>query len=98
MKEMWSYDKALRVDRKGNRWHFVSRDFYGTDVPYENRPYELYFRNDEKTEFGWLRFEQRKDNPYRSYEILVNKIMNNDEFRKSLLDAETKDVWNRNWK
>lgn len=45
-----------------------------------------------------LRFEKRKDNPYRNYEILVNKIMNNDEFRKTLLDAETKDVWNRNWK
>ena len=98
MGEMWSYDKARRLDRKGKLWHFVSRYFHGTDVDFGNQPYELYFRDDERTEFGLLRFEKRKDNPYRNYEILVNKIMNNDEFRKSLLDAETKDVWNRNWK
>ncbi|HRI04952.1 MAG TPA: hypothetical protein PLL77_14530 [Pyrinomonadaceae bacterium] len=98
MCEMWTYDKEKRLDRKGRRWHFVHRDIHGVETPYEERPYELYFRNDEKTAFGVLRFQHRKDNPYRDYMTVVTKIMNNDDFRMTLLDPETENVWNRNWK
>lgn len=80
------------------RWHFVSRYFLGGDTDFGEQPYELYFRNDERTEFGLVRFERRKDNPYRDYETLVNKIINNIEFRKTLLKPDTEDIWNRNWK
>jgi hypothetical protein len=94
----WLYDKQKRFDNNGKRWHFVIRNFFDSSVEYENRPYELYFRDDEKTEFGLLRFEKRKDNPYRNYETVITKIMNNVEFRKTLLKPETQDIWNRNWK
>ena len=96
MGEMWSYDKVKRFDGKGHRWHFVSRYFFIEDS--DNEPYELYFRNDERTEFGLLRFERRKDNPYRDYDTLITKIMNNAEFRKTLIAPETENIWNRNWK
>lgn len=67
-------------------------------IPYEERPFEIYFRDDERTVFGVLRFERRKDNPYRDYEMMVNKIMNDADFRNSLVDPETESIWNRNWK
>jgi hypothetical protein len=98
MSEMWSYDKTMRLDRKGRRWHFVRRYIWGEKGSSENQPFELYFRNDERTEFGLLRFERQEDNPYRDYDIMINKIMNNVEFRKTLLNSETEGVWNRNWK
>ncbi len=95
---MWIYDKVKSLDNKGKQWHFVERTFFGVVGEYDNLPYELYFRNDERTEFGLLRFEKRKDNPYRDYLVVINKIMNKVEFRKTLLKPETEDVWNRNWK
>lgn len=96
--EMWSYDKAKRLDNKGKRWHFVRRYLFDERGSSENQPFELYFRNDERTEFGMLRFERAEDNPYRNYEIMINKIMNNSSFRKTLLSHDTKEFWNRNWK
>jgi hypothetical protein len=96
--EMWSYERKRRRDKTGMRWHFVSRSIIDPDVPYQERPFELYFRNDDRTEFGPLRFEKRKDNPARNYEALVFKIMNNAEFRRSVLDPDTKNVWRRSWK
>ena len=98
MEEMWSYQKAKSFDKNGNRWHFVMRYFFDSTIDYGDRPYELYFRDDERTEFGILRFEKIKDNPYRNYETLINKIMNNVEFRETLLNPETEGLWNRNWK
>ena len=98
MIDTWSYDKDKRIDKKGKRWHFVMHRFFDSSVDYENSPYELYFRDDERTEFGLLRFEKLKDNPYRNYEVLINKIMNNPEFRKKILNPETEALWNRNWK
>ena len=95
---MWSYDKEKRFDANGKRWHFVRRDIFGDIGTYENQPFELYFRDDERTEFGLLRFERRKDNPYRNYVVMIDKIMNKEDFRKTLLDLETEGVWNRNWK
>jgi len=95
---MWSYEKQKRFDKKGNRWHFVYHDWDGLQIPYEEQPVELYFRNDTRTVFGVLMFERRKDNPYRNYEVMVNKIMNDEAFRKTLLAPETEKVWNKNWK
>lgn len=95
---MWSYDKTKRLDKKGNRWHFVRHYVWGEGGSSENQPFELYFRNDARTEFGLLRFERQEENPYRDYDVTVNKIMNKEEFRKTLLDEETKEIWNRNWK
>ena len=60
--EIWSYERKERRDRKGTRWHFVDRSVEDPEVPYEERPFELYFRDDDRTEFGLLRFERRKDN------------------------------------
>ena len=98
MGEMWSYDKVKRLDQNGKRWHFVNRYFFGELGDYDNQPYELYFRNDERTEFGLLRFEKKKENPYRDYDTVVNKIMNNAKFRKTLLNPDLEEIWNRNWK
>ncbi len=96
MTKMWSYNKTKQFDNNGKRWHFVSHYIFLKDE--NDEPFEIYFRNDERTEFGLIRFERRKDFPYRNYEVLANKIMNNSDFRKTLLNAETEDVWNKNWK
>ena len=95
---MWSYEKQKRFDNKGRRWHFVYHDPDGSDLPYEEQPVDHYFRDDERKEFGVLRFERRKDNPYRTYETMVHKIMNDAGFRATLLAPETESVWNKNWK
>src|SRR5687767_2914874 len=97
MLETWSYEREKRFDKAGRRWHFVRRNFYDEDTPYEDTPYELYFRDDEKTEFGLLRFERNKDNPYRDHESIVKKIISNGPFRNTLLNPETADVWKKNW-
>lgn len=95
---MWSYDKKKRYDKKGMRWHFVQYYIWKKGEPYDEQPFELYFRNDERTEFGLLRYEKWKDYPYHDWEKMLNKIMNNVEFRKTLLNEETKSIWNKNWK
>ena len=97
-KERWSYERKRRCDKRGTRWHFVTRSIYNSTVPYDERPFELYFRNDDRTEFGLLRFERQKDRPYRNYETMVAKIMNDPDFRWSLLDPDTASYWSKNWK
>ena len=94
----WSYERQPRFDQSGRRWHFVSRSMLGSEVSYEERPFELYFRDDDRTQFGLLRFDRRKDNPYRNYDTMVTKIMNDPEFRQALLAPETSGVWKRSWK
>jgi hypothetical protein len=96
--ENWTYDRKRRHDKKGGRWHFAAHGLFDPDVPYQEQPFELYFRNDERTEFGVVRFERRKDNPYRDYEAMVTKIMNDADFRRTLLDPDTESVWRRSWK
>lgn len=92
----WAYQRAKTYDRLGVRWHFVVRTF---DVqPGEDEPREIYFRNDEKTEYGMLRFERLKDNTYRDLKAITNKIMNNRPFRNALLDEETAVEWSKAWK
>ena len=80
------------------RWHFASRSVFDPAIPYGEQPFELYFRNDNRTEFGLLRFARRKNNPYRDYEAIVTKIINDVDFRQTLLDPSTKSVWRKNWK
>lgn len=96
--DTWVYERKLRRDKQGRRWHFVSHWVYDPAIPYEQQPSELYFRNDDRTEFGLLRFEHRKDNPYRDYEAMVTKIMNNSDFRQTLLDPDTASLWKKSWK
>jgi hypothetical protein len=93
---MWSYDKVRRVGHDGRRWHFVIRMMFTGDP--DDEPREYYFRDDERSEFGMIRFDRVKGFPYRDYESLASKIMNNSEFRSKHLDAETKSVWSKNWK
>jgi len=68
------------------------------DINYEDAGFELYFRDEERTTFGVLRFEKRKDNPFRDYKTMINKIMNDKTFRNSLINPNTKSIWNKNWK
>lgn len=98
MNDTWSYDKDKRFDKKGKRWHFVYRSINDTDTAYEERPSEVYFRDDDRTVFGLLRFEKRKDNPYRDYLTVITKIMNNDVFRQTLLNPDTEQIWQKGWK
>ncbi len=95
---MFSYEKKKRLDDQGRRWHFVYHDLGDESVPYDERPYELLFRDDERKVFGRIRFERRKDSPYRGYEALVQKIIRDPEFRLSLSDPATKKLWRRSWK
>jgi hypothetical protein len=96
--DSWVYERVRRHGTNGTRWHFVAHNVADPAIPYDEQPYELYFRDDERTEFGLLRFPRRKDNPYRNYEAMVDKIMNNESFRASLLHPATRTVWRKNWK
>jgi hypothetical protein len=96
--ELWSYDKQARRDKKGARWHFVTRDIVDRRSPFEEQAVEVYFRNDARTEYGVLRFPRRRENPYRNYTTMINKIMNDAEFRRALLDPGTTSVWRKGWK
>jgi hypothetical protein len=98
MIETWSYERKRRCGKDGVRWHFVRRLVVDPDIADNKRPDELYFRNDDRTAFGLLRFERGKDNPFRNYEVMVSKIMNDATFRRSLLDPATSTVWKRSWK
>ena len=94
----YSYEKKRRFDQKGRRWHFVYHSLPTDVAAYDERPYELLFRNDDRTEFGRIRFERRKDNPDRDYETLVMKIMKDSKFRASLRDPGSEELWLRSWK
>ncbi len=96
MRDDWSYHRDKRYDRDKVRWHFATRYFEVADGADE--PRELYFRNDDETEFGMVRFERMKDFPYRDWQFLMTKILNNIPFRRSLLDQATRSVWKKNWK
>lgn len=96
MRDSWSYKRAKTYDRQRTRWHFVVRSFEVAKG--EDEPREIYFRDDEQTTFGMLRFESVKNIPYRDFAAITNKIMNNKPFRTSLIDAETASVWSKGWK
>lgn len=96
IQDEWTYHRAKKYDRQKMRWHFVTRYFHVKAT--EDEPRELYFRNDDETEFGMIRFDRVKDNPYRDWDALVTKIISNLPFRRSLLDEETKSIWRKNWK
>jgi len=97
MNDHWSYDNAKHMDKNGEQWHFVSRSFLSETVPYEERPFEIYFRNRSRTFYGLIRFEHSKDNPYK-HEKLVEKVMRDKEFREKHEAQESKNVWLNSWK
>ena len=97
MRDHWSYDKEKYLDASGERWHFVWRSFLYDDIPYAERPVEVYFRNTLRTYFGCIRFEQSKDNPYK-YEKLVERVLHSPEFREEHNAPKTEEVWSKNWK
>ncbi|MBP6003304.1 MAG: hypothetical protein KA746_07710 [Pyrinomonadaceae bacterium] len=96
IRDEWTYHRAKRFDRNKVRWHFVTRYFEAPKGGDE--PRELYFRNDDETEFGMIRFDRFKDYPYRDWDFLMTKILNNIPFRRSLLNEDTRTVWKKNWK
>jgi len=98
MKDFWSYDNKHRISKSGERWHFVSCTYFDDILPFNETPYSLYFRNDNYTIFGVIIFEKKKDNPYRDNEVLINKILNNKDFRNNLLDNSTSEIWKKSWK
>ncbi|HEV2693636.1 MAG TPA: hypothetical protein VG347_12155 [Verrucomicrobiae bacterium] len=59
----------------------------------EDQPYALHFRNDDRTVFGVLRFDRSSDNPHGDFAAVTRKIMDDAEFRSSLLDEGSEKVW-----
>jgi hypothetical protein len=104
MRESWEYDKKKWLDKKGDRWHFVSHHAWDGDAEFwykvgtRNMSFDLYFCDDARTTFGVIRFPHHQDNPYHWYDTLKNKIITDKEFRKGLIDPETKQIWKKNWK
>jgi len=97
MRDHWSYDNSNYLDSNGEQWHFVWRSFLSETVPYEERPVEIYFRNEARSFYGLIRFENSKDNPYK-YEKLVEKVIRNREFRQTHEKPESETVWLKSWK
>jgi len=91
--EIWSYQPKKFHDKKGGRWHFMFHHRWFDDRAPGEQPYALYFRDDERTIFGVLRYERAKDNPYRSLATVTRKIMDDSKFRATLLDEASKKVW-----
>jgi hypothetical protein len=103
MREAWDYDRKKWLDKKGSRWHFAERWTWNSDAEFwyldrtGDRSYDLYFRDDGRTLFGAIKFPRSRDNPY-GFDKLKEKIMNDADFRKEYLDAESKRIWKRSWK
>ena len=97
MREHWSYSKQNYKDSKGQKWHFVTCSFMSDELDYSETPIEIYFRNNDRTYFGCIRFERKKDNPYK-FAKLAEKVMANQEFREQCIAPESEEVWSRNWK
>jgi len=91
--ETWSLHQKKFYDCNGGRWYFLFHHLYLTDREPEEQPYALYFRNEERTVFGVLRFEHSRDNPYISFATVARKIMEDTEFRSSLVDEGSEKVW-----
>ena len=103
MREEWSYDRKRWIDRKAGRWHIAEFWRWNSEAEhwYEERAgersYDLYFRNEDRTIYGVIRFPRSRDNPY-GFDKLKEKIMNDVEFRKEYIDQSTKRVWKKGWK
>jgi hypothetical protein len=92
----WFYDRSKRFDKHRVRWHFVRHEIPAG--PDGKEPFEIYFRNDDETEFGMVAFKDEKEFPYRDFTALFNKIMNTVPFRNSLLDPATASIWRKKWR
>jgi hypothetical protein len=96
IRDEWTYHRTKLYDKQRMRWHFVTRYFHVEDGEIE--PRELYFRNDDETVFGMIRFENIKTFPYRDWNFLKNKLLTNSAFRQPLIDDETRSVWKYKWR
>src|SRR5688500_1692929 len=101
IREAWDYDRRKWKDRKGARWHFALHVEWNGEAEkwYEEkiakRSFTFYFRDDARTLFGVV-----PDSVKRDYweEKLIDKIMNDAEFRNSFINPETKSIWKKSWK
>ena len=91
--ETWSPHVKKCHDRHGDGWHFLFQHRILADRAPDEQPYALFFRNEEATVFGVLRFERADDNPYGDFAAITRKIMDDDGFRESLLDSGSQKVW-----
>ena len=91
--DTWSLQTKKFHDKKDGRWYFMFHHRYLDDRAPDDQPFALYFRDDERTVFGVLRYEHSKDSPYRSLDTVARKIMDDAEFRSTLLDECSKKVW-----
>ena len=91
--DTWSLQTKKFHDHEGGRWYFMFHHRYFYDRAPEDQPYALHFRNEDRTVFGVLRFEHAKDNPYPDFATAAREVMDNAEFRASLLDEGSKKVW-----
>jgi hypothetical protein len=96
MNEHWNYS-GKHKDSKGVYWHFAICSYWLDGLDYSDSPIEFYFRDDERTYFGFIRFERKKDNPYK-FEKLIQKVMINKEFRQTCEAPETESIWLKSWK
>lgn len=97
MREHWSYSKEGYKDKTGLRWHFVTCSYFDDEIDYSESPIEIFFRNDDRSYYGSIRFERKKDNPYM-FAKLAQKVMSNQDFREECRSPESKSVWSQNWK
>ena len=97
MKEHWSYCKENYKDKKGQRWHFVTCSYLDDEIEYPEQPIEIFFRSDDRSYYGSIRFEHKKDNPYM-FSKLTEKVMNNEDFREQHSSPGSQSIWRKNWK
>ena len=86
--DLWTYHRKKFIDKKGCRWHFMH---HNRILGAKEHAVELYFRNDERTVFGVLRFDRGRS--YPGLDTTARKIMYDAEFRATLLDDESRKVW-----
>ena len=92
--DSWSPHTKKLHDPAGGRWYFMFHHRYLADRAPDEQPYALHFRNDEHTIFGVLRFERTYENPYGDFAAVTRKILDDPEFRTSLIDQGSQKVWN----
>jgi len=91
--DTWSPHTKKFHDSAGGRWYFMFHHRYLDDRAPDEQPYALHFRNDDRTVFGVLRFERACDNPYGDFAAVTRKILDDPNFRASLIDAASHKAW-----
>ncbi|MDR3457074.1 MAG: hypothetical protein P4N60_06480 [Verrucomicrobiae bacterium] len=91
--ETWSPHTKKFHDLEGGRWYFMFHHRYLDARAPDEQPYALHFRNDDRTIFGVLRFERANENPHGDFTAVTRKILDDPEFRASLIDEASRKVW-----